>query len=90
MHFGQFNLMGYRERGTTAQQLFDEAVAQSVLAEQAGFEIAWFAEHHFSNYCVCPSPLMMVARLAGVTSRIKLAPAVVVMPLYAPARRSSS
>ena len=43
MHFGQFNLMGYRERGTPARQLFDEAVAQSVLAEQAGFEIAWIA-----------------------------------------------
>ena len=86
MDFGQFNLMGYRERGTPTKRLFDEAVEQTVLAEQAGFEIAWFAEHHFSNYCVCPSPLMMVARCAGVTSRIKLAPAVVVMPLYAPAR----
>ncbi len=86
MHFGQFNLMGYRERGTPTKRLFDEAVEQTVLAEEAGFEIAWFAEHHFSNYCVCPSPLMMVARCAGVTSRIKLAPAVVVLPLYTPAR----
>lgn len=86
MHFGQFNLMGYRERGTPTHRLFSEAREQTKLAEQAGFEIAWFAEHHFSNYCVCPSPLMMVAHCAAVTSRIKLAPAVVVMPLYTPAR----
>ena len=86
MHFGQFNLMGYRERGTPTQRLFHEAREQTKLAEEAGFEIAWFAEHHFSNYCVCPSPLMMVAHCAAVTSRIKLAPAVVVMPLYSPAR----
>ena len=55
-------------------------------AEANGFEIAWFAEHHFSNYCVCPSPLMMLARLAGETSRIKLGSAVVVTPLYQPVR----
>lgn len=86
MQFGQFNLMGHRTRGTPAKKLFDEAVEQVKLAEQAGFDAAWFAEHHFSNYCVCPSPLMMVARLAGETSRIKLAPAIVVMPLYHPMR----
>lgn len=86
MHFGQFNLMGYRAPGTPAHTLYDNAVTQVKAAEAAGFEIAWFAEHHFSNYCVCPSPLMMVARLAGETSRIKLASGVVIVPLYDPVR----
>jgi alkanesulfonate monooxygenase SsuD/methylene tetrahydromethanopterin reductase-like flavin-dependent oxidoreductase (luciferase family) len=86
MHFGQFNLMGYRERGTPTRQILDEAIEQVKAADQAGFEIAWFAEHHFSNYCVCPSPLMMVAACAKVTQRIKLGPAVVVIPLYEPVR----
>jgi alkanesulfonate monooxygenase SsuD/methylene tetrahydromethanopterin reductase-like flavin-dependent oxidoreductase (luciferase family) len=86
MHFGQFNLMGYRTPGTKAHQIYDSAVAQVKAAEANGFEIAWFAEHHFSNYCVCPSPLMMLARLAGETSRIKLGSAVVVTPLYQPLR----
>lgn len=86
MHFGQFNLMGYREPGTSTARLYDEAVAQVKAAEQAGFAISWFAEHHFSNYCVCPSPLMMIARCAGETSRIKLGSGVIVVPLYEPAR----
>jgi len=86
MHFGQFNLMGYRQPGTPTHQLYDAAVEQVKAAEQAGFEISWFAEHHFSNYCVCPSPLMMVARLAGETKRIRLGSGVVVVPLYHPAR----
>ena len=86
MHFGQFNLMGYRTPGTKAQQIYDDAIAQVKAAEANGFEIAWFAEHHFSNYCVCPSPLMMLARLAGETKRIKLGSAVVVTPLYQPVR----
>jgi alkanesulfonate monooxygenase SsuD/methylene tetrahydromethanopterin reductase-like flavin-dependent oxidoreductase (luciferase family) len=86
MHFGQFNLMGYRTPGAKAYELYDNAVEQVKAAEANGFEIAWFAEHHFSNYCVCPSPLMMLARLAGETSRIKLGSAVVVAPLYQPVR----
>ena len=86
MHFGQFNLMGYRTPGTKAHELYDNAVEQVRAAEANGFEIAWFAEHHFSNYCVCPSPLMMLARLAGETKRIKLGSAVVVAPLYEPVR----
>jgi alkanesulfonate monooxygenase SsuD/methylene tetrahydromethanopterin reductase-like flavin-dependent oxidoreductase (luciferase family) len=86
MDFGQFNLMSYRTPGTAAASIYDAAVSQVKAAEQAGFAISWFAEHHFSNYCVCPSPLMMVARLAGETSRIKLAPGVVIVPLYNPAR----
>ena len=86
MHFGQFNLMGYRTPGTKAHEIYDSAVAQVKAAEANGFETAWFAEHHFSNYCVCPSPLMMLARLAGETKRIKLGSAVVVTPLYQPLR----
>ena len=86
MHFGYFGLMGYRERGTLPQQVFREHIEQVKLADQLGFEIAWFAEHHFSNYCICPSPLLMAARCAGETNTIKLAPAVIVAPLYHPAR----
>jgi alkanesulfonate monooxygenase SsuD/methylene tetrahydromethanopterin reductase-like flavin-dependent oxidoreductase (luciferase family) len=86
MHFGQFNLMGYRTPGAKAHEIYDNAVEQVKAAEANGFEISWFAEHHFSNYCVCPSPLMMLARLAGETKRIKLGSAVVVTPLYQPVR----
>ena len=86
MDFGYFGLMGYRERGTPPQRVFHEHIEQVRLADRLGYEIAWFAEHHFSNYCICPSPLVMAARCAGETTRIKLAPAVIVTPLYDPAR----
>lgn len=31
------------------------------MAEQAGFSNACYAEHHFNDYSLSPSPLMMVA-----------------------------
>ena len=86
MDFGHFSLMGYRERGYTSRQIFTEHGEQVKLAEQAGIEFAWFAEHHFSNYCTCPTPLMMAAHCAGFTSKIRLGTAVIVAPLYNPAR----
>ena len=86
MHLGYFGLMGYRHRGKSPHEVFREHIDQVKHADQLGFEIAWFAEHHFSNYCICPSPLIMAARCAGVTRRIRLGPAVVVAPLYDPAR----
>jgi alkanesulfonate monooxygenase SsuD/methylene tetrahydromethanopterin reductase-like flavin-dependent oxidoreductase (luciferase family) len=89
MDFGQFNLLGYRSAGAPVERLYDEAVEQVKAAERAGFAISWFAEHHFSNYCVCPSPLLMIARLAGETRRIKLGSGVVVVPLYHPVRLAS-
>ena len=84
--FSLFSLMGYRMRGTALGDILADTVELVRHAEDSGFEGAWFAEHHFSNYCVCPSPLLMVSHCAGVTSRIRLGPAVVVVPLYHPVR----
>ncbi len=86
MDFGIFNLMGSREADKPAAQVFGEVAEQTRLADELGYTIAWFAEHHFSNYCLCASPLMMVAHCASITKKIRLGTAVVVLPLYNPAR----
>src|SRR3982074_1410353 len=86
MEFGIFNLMGSGEADKPAAQLFGEVAEQTKLADALGYTIAWFAEHHFSNYCLCASPLMMVAHCASITKQIRLGTAVVVLPLYNPAR----
>ena len=86
MDFGVFNLMQQRDRNTSSRDVVDDAIDQTLAAEELGFGRAWFAEHHFSNYSLCPSPLMMCAHAAGMTKRIRLGTAVVVPPLYKPAR----
>ncbi|MCK1459677.1 LLM class flavin-dependent oxidoreductase [Bradyrhizobium sp. 2] len=86
MEFGVFILAQQRGYHQTSQQVINNAVEQTVAAEAAGFDTAWYAEHHFNNYSLCPSPLMMVAHCAGLTKRIRLGTAVCVLPLYHPAR----
>jgi alkanesulfonate monooxygenase SsuD/methylene tetrahydromethanopterin reductase-like flavin-dependent oxidoreductase (luciferase family) len=78
--------MGAREPDKPAAAVFGEVAEQTRLADELGYSIAWFAEHHFSNYCLCASPLMMIAHCASITKKIKLGTAVVVLPLYNPAR----
>ncbi|MGF7159231.1 alkanesulfonate monooxygenase SsuD/methylene tetrahydromethanopterin reductase-like flavin-dependent oxidoreductase (luciferase family) [Rhodoligotrophos appendicifer] len=86
MHFGLFSLMTQRDRAKTPGLIYRETLDHVKIAEQIGMEVAWFAEHHFSNYCMCPSPLAMSTYMAGQTSTIKVGPAVIVAPLYEPVR----
>jgi alkanesulfonate monooxygenase SsuD/methylene tetrahydromethanopterin reductase-like flavin-dependent oxidoreductase (luciferase family) len=86
MDFGIFSLMGYRGADRPANLVVGEVIEQTRAADELGFAASWFAEHHFSNYAICPSPLMMVTACAPVTKRIKLATGVVILPLYNPAR----
>jgi alkanesulfonate monooxygenase SsuD/methylene tetrahydromethanopterin reductase-like flavin-dependent oxidoreductase (luciferase family) len=87
MEFGIFNLMGARDPAATpAAQVFGEVAEMTRAADELGYSISWFAEHHFSNYCLCASPLLMVTHCAALTKKIRLGTAVVVVPLYNPAR----
>jgi alkanesulfonate monooxygenase SsuD/methylene tetrahydromethanopterin reductase-like flavin-dependent oxidoreductase (luciferase family) len=86
MDFGIFILMQQRNQKKSSGQIIQEAIEQTRVADELGFGAAWYAEHHFSNYGLCPSPLMMVAHCAGVTRQIRLGSAVVIAPLYQPAR----
>jgi len=86
MEFGVFILAQQRGYHQTSQQVINNSIEQAVVAEQAGFHNAWYAEHHFNNYSLSPSPLMMVAHMAAKTRRIRLGTAVCILPLYQPAR----
>ena len=67
MDFGIFNLMQQRGANVTSANLVDDAIRHTRIAESPGFGRVWFAEHRFSNYSLCPSPLMIVAH--GVAAR---------------------
>jgi len=86
MQIALFNLMAMHHPAQTPAEVLADTVENVRLAESLGFDAAWFAEHHFSNASVCPSPLLMVAHCAAVTQRIALGPAVVVLPLNNPLR----
>lgn len=86
MEFGIFNLMNRRHRSQEPAVMVRQTVEHVQAAERAGFSIAWFTEHHFTNYSISPSPLMMACHVAPQTKTIRLGTAVVLPALYQPAR----
>ena len=86
MEFGVFILAQQRGYHQRSQDVINNSIEQTVIAEQAGFNAAWYAEHHFNNYSLSPSPLMTVAHAAAKTQTIRLGTAVCILPLYHPAR----
>ena len=83
MEFGIFNLMGSRDPAKPTAEVFAEVAEQTRLADELGYGIAWFAEHHFSNYCLCASPLMMVAFHEAV-SRVREATYLGMLFIFSP------
>ena len=86
MDFGAFNLLQHRDRSKSPHQVLADSLEHVKLAEELGFSRVWFAEHHFSNYSLCPSPLLLCNQAAAMTKTIRVGCAVLILPLHAPAR----
>lgn len=86
MQFSLFNIMAINDPRQSARSVMDTTKAAVAIADQTGFDGAWFAEHHFSAFSICGSPTMMAMHCAGFTKRIRLGPGVLVVPLHQPTR----
>ncbi|MDQ0472116.1 LLM class flavin-dependent oxidoreductase [Labrys wisconsinensis] len=86
MKLGLFNLMGLHDRNVSPISVMQTTIDAVKLADDFGFDVAWFAEHHFTNHSICPSSLLMIARCVAETRQIRLGSAVLVLPFYNPLR----
>lgn len=68
------------------RRLFEEGVEQIQYAEAMGFDFVLVAEHHFTNYGMSPAPLLQALYIAERTTRLKIATAVLVLPIWQPLR----
>jgi alkanesulfonate monooxygenase SsuD/methylene tetrahydromethanopterin reductase-like flavin-dependent oxidoreductase (luciferase family) len=85
MRFGTFSYNQARP-WATERQAFEELLAQIELTERVGFDEAWFAEHHHSDYGMLSSPNLIIAALSRRTTRLRMGNLVSVLPLYDPMR----
>ncbi|MFJ9337749.1 LLM class flavin-dependent oxidoreductase [Streptomyces sp. NPDC101733] len=61
-------------------EVLHRAVRTAEVAEEAGLDSVWLAEHHFVPYGVCPSAVTLAALLLGRTRRLRVGTAVSVLP----------
>src|SRR2546423_10164382 len=88
MDFGYFTLSDnhYLNNRRTANQFVQDILAEAVFADELGMHSAWIGEHHFSTLGVLSCPDLVLSNVAARTKRIRLAPAVTVLPLHHPIR----
>ncbi|MBV8412727.1 MAG: LLM class flavin-dependent oxidoreductase [Alphaproteobacteria bacterium] len=86
MDFGYFTLSDnrYPDNPRTPEQFLKDIFAEALYAETIGLNSAWIGEHHFNLLGVNASPLAILAQLAGATRRLRLAPAVTLLPVHHP------
>ena len=86
MKFGLFYQVSCAQ-GQSSAKRYRDTLDQIQLADELGFDNAWFAELHFEPASsITPSPLMLAAAAAQRTKRIRLGVAVNLLPLHNPIR----
>ena len=88
MEFGYFTLSDnhYENNARSSNQFVAEITAEALYADKLGMSSAWIGEHHFNSLGVLSCPDIVLAYVAANTTRIRLAPAVTVLPLHNPIR----
>lgn len=85
MKFGVFFLLEQPE-WKSQETVYRDVLGQAAHAEELGFDAVWLAEHHFSEYGICPSMAVLAGALAQRTRRISLGTAVAILPFNHPVR----
>lgn len=86
MELGLFTVFdNYKEKlGRSHEQLLNEVLEQTVLADELGYSSVWFAEHHFSEYGILTTPTLLLAAAAERTKNIRLGVSIVTLPFKNP------
>lgn len=68
--------------GLPARERYADAIRQIQRAEELGFETAWIAQHHFNpDEGGLPAPLVFLAQVGALTSRIRLGTGIITLPM---------
>jgi alkanesulfonate monooxygenase SsuD/methylene tetrahydromethanopterin reductase-like flavin-dependent oxidoreductase (luciferase family) len=67
-------------------EIYEQRIAFLKRAEEGGFHAFHLAEHHGHALSICPTATVFLAALARETTRLKLIPTVVCLPLHHPVR----
>jgi alkanesulfonate monooxygenase SsuD/methylene tetrahydromethanopterin reductase-like flavin-dependent oxidoreductase (luciferase family) len=68
------------------QRVYADYIEDSMLAEEMGFDFAWFGEHHSTPDDWTPAPLLPMTYLAAKTRRIRLGTSIICLPFHHPLR----
>jgi alkanesulfonate monooxygenase SsuD/methylene tetrahydromethanopterin reductase-like flavin-dependent oxidoreductase (luciferase family) len=86
MKFGVLQFFSWPGRRVPLAVVYERALERIRIMDQTGYDAVWLAEHHFTDYSVCPSIHMMGVRIADRTDRLRIGMAVSLAAFYHPLR----
>ena len=86
MKFGVLQFFSWPERRASLASVYARALERIEIMDKGGFDAVWLAEHHFSDFSVCPSVHLMGTFAAARTRRLRIGTAVSLAPFYHPLR----
>jgi alkanesulfonate monooxygenase SsuD/methylene tetrahydromethanopterin reductase-like flavin-dependent oxidoreductase (luciferase family) len=90
MHVGTGTFFQNLGEAHSDADVWRHELAMADLGEPLGFDSVWCAEHHFTNYTMCPDPAQLLTWVAARTSRVQLGSMVMVLPWHDPVRVAES
>ena len=86
MHVGMATFFQNLDGLHSDAEAYAHELSMADLAEPLGFDSVWAAEHHFTDYTMCPSVTQLLTWVAARTERVRLGSMVVVLPWHDPVR----
>jgi alkanesulfonate monooxygenase SsuD/methylene tetrahydromethanopterin reductase-like flavin-dependent oxidoreductase (luciferase family) len=86
MHIGLGLQFANLDRNVPDADVYRTELGLASRAEELGFDSVWLSEHHFSDYQLTSQQAMVLAWVAGQTSRVRLGTMVTVLPWHDPVR----
>ncbi|MCS5638347.1 MAG: LLM class flavin-dependent oxidoreductase [Myxococcota bacterium] len=86
MKFGVLQFFSWPGRRNALEVVYERALARIDLMDRTGYDAVWLAEHHFTDYSVCPSVHLMGMHVASRTQNLRIGTAVSLAALYHPLR----
>ena len=86
MKFGVLQFFSWPGRQIALPTVYERAFDRIEVMDKSGYDAVWLAEHHFTDYSVCPSVHMMAMRVAERTKNLRIGTAVSLAAFYHPLR----
>lgn len=86
MKFGVLQFFSWPERRVSLETVYERALQRIAIMDETGYDAIWLAEHHFTDYSVCPSVHLMGMHVANQTKNLRIGMAVSLAAFYHPLR----
>lgn len=86
MHVGLGTFFQNPGRSRPDHEVWRQGLELAAAAEPMGFDSVWSAEHHFTDYHMCPNVAQFLTWVAARTQRVLLGSMVMVLPWHDPVR----